>query len=340
MNRLTKEVGSESLIGLKPRDWQIIDLVRGRKQLTQAQLVAQTALPFSTISTTVGSLVQRELLIKTPTETSEQRSKRGSLMVNPAVGYFLGVSVRKNLVETLSLDFGFNIIGSDTTPLDTYDHTFITNLRSILETRLEEIPDQTLLGVGLSWPGHVTNRELHPSPAVKGEKILVALTEVIPWRHWDRIANILTAKPDTYCAVLAEKTAGGYDMQPLDADPLMIVLVDNFFRVGLFINGRLYQDERHQVGWITDLEKEVNRGPQVFAKALGTKLGELSHFIPPQLVIVNQLPFSYDQVHSDLNLAFITTRNEAMPLRQSYLGTTALAFGAAISSYQNLSHKS
>ncbi|HEY0002140.1 MAG TPA: ROK family protein [Actinoplanes sp.] len=128
--------------------------------VSRQQLAADTGLSLATVANLVGELLKRGLLVEVGFQDSGGGRPRGLLAVNPAGGALVGVDVAETYVHVELFDTALTVrssIEEQLRPGERRPEQVVARIVGGVRAALEqaEVPDENVLGVGVSVPGQV-----------------------------------------------------------------------------------------------------------------------------------------------------------------------------------------
>lgn len=235
--------------------WQVVDAVRARGGASRAQVVADTGLPWASVSTITEDLVRRRVLAEATGDNARigRAGRRSALLRLPGeVGSFLGVEVGASAIRVTQLDFNFRVreLGIDPQPTGTDLAVVLTNIRAVMARALAAIPAERLLGVGFAWPGSVdpTRGTARFAPNLPLASDLT-LSDLLTAEQSERLRLkpvVITRASE--CTAVAEQAIGGADGHGRAERQIAVVTVGAAVGAGLILDGKLFHGRANAAG--------------------------------------------------------------------------------------------
>jgi len=255
-------------INFNETEWRIINAVRAKGKSTRNNIIDITGLSWGSVSKMTNNLLNENIIIES--KNNEARDAQ-YLSVNPDLGYFLGISIGSSFTRMELIDFDFQTIGLCDGNKDESEFSFetshsfselIQDIRRHMKNFIDNRPEaKKLLGVGIAWPGAVSNNIARYSPTMPYlSELNLNLQELFTpdqYEFFNEI-NTITNKPksiiiDSYskCAVAAEYLVGGENYRIRNAKNMACLIIGTGITAGLILNNQIYGGSNNYAGQIS-----------------------------------------------------------------------------------------
>jgi len=240
-----------SLESLRRRNRErVLSEVRRRGATSRVDIVRETGLSRSTVSSLVGGLITEGLLVERPERSAAVGSSNGGrpaivLTLNPVTGGVVGVHFGHNSARIALADLSGQLIGERLRELDV-DHDVEATLTFAADSARELMAEAALGGDRLLGCGVAVSTPVHPPGTyVSGPSLLT------DWRGVDiagelrnRLGTPVLVGNDANLGAVAEWTFGA----GRGVDNLIYVMVSDGLGAGLILNGHLFRGGHDTAG--------------------------------------------------------------------------------------------
>ena len=131
----------------------ILDLVRTRGPISRADIVRLSGLTFPSVSRIVGELIDRDLVAETQQRRGGMGKPPTDLELNPKSAFSVGLNFDYNDLSAVLIDLSGEILARDRVLLgDLTPGAVLPLMSTAVETLLQQVPRQLVLGIGVSLP--------------------------------------------------------------------------------------------------------------------------------------------------------------------------------------------
>ena len=240
-----------SLESLRGRNRErVLSEVRRRGATSRVDIVRETGLSRSTVSSLVGGLITEGLLVERPERSAAVGSSNGGrpatvLTLNPVTGGVVGVHFGHDSARIALADLSGQLIGERLRELDV-DHDVEATLTFAADSARELMAEAALGGDRLLGCGVAVSTPVHPPGTyVSGPSLLT------DWRGVDiagelrnRLGTPVLVGNDANLGAVAEWTFGA----GRGVDNLIYVMVSDGLGAGLILNGHLFRGAHDTAG--------------------------------------------------------------------------------------------
>jgi predicted NBD/HSP70 family sugar kinase len=227
---------------------RVLEVVRERGSVSRADIARATGLARSTVSTLVGELVAKGLLVEQEEARGATPSQTGRppalLSLDPGAGSVLGIRFDHGYVRVAIADLSLTIMAAAERGLD-IDHDGAAGLDAaadLIEDVLvrTEVDRERVLGVGVGLPGPIHSRSIGSTvlPGWMGIDVQVELEQ--------RLCMPVHLENDANLGGLAESVLGA----GRGASEMLYVMLSSGIGAALILGGRLYRGSGGTAGEI------------------------------------------------------------------------------------------
>lgn len=268
--------------------WETVEIIRHKGIATRNDIVSELELSWSSVSNIIGELQEKNLIAIHENENESDANRKlpgrvsGSFKINPAYGYFAGISIGSNFIKLELIDFSFK-------PLDLsskkYKYPVGKSLSDIL-LQIQDLIDKfctehqelvpKLLGIGFAWPGVVDhfNKIARFSPTLNFFKEL-GLSDMINQRQLENFRSLnMVVDHNAKCSVLAEKYIGEFDFKYRLENNIVSVILANNISCGILLDNKVQRGLSNYGGQLGNFENNIESKQTILEQELVNTLGK------------------------------------------------------------------
>ncbi|GAA4908243.1 ROK family transcriptional regulator [Streptomyces coeruleoprunus] len=140
--------------------YDVLRRIIAASPVSRQEVAAATGLSLATVATLVGELLDLGMLTEVGFEDSDGGRPRGLIAVDAAGGALIGVDVAETYVHVELFDLALNVLAradEELRPADSRPEEVVAHIADAVRSVVEQsgVPDERVLGVGVSMPGQV-----------------------------------------------------------------------------------------------------------------------------------------------------------------------------------------